>query len=169
MSHMPSKVTIHFLVFLLPTQSLASATDLFSPTAAGSDKIAYPMLHCKAPFLLWHGFVSSHFQSFLVFTFVSFHLRDICYYYHSKDGIASRLSCFLLAYPSQFLRPKALFEHIILSRLLFFLESYSILSSHQAGFYPGRSTLDHIVLLSPSIFNGLNKTQTGFLDDPCCD
>ena len=35
-----------------------------------------------------------------------------------------------------------LFERIILSRLLFFLESNFILSPRLAGFPPGRSTLD---------------------------
>ena len=44
-----------------------------------------------------------------------------------------------------------LFERIVLSRLLFFLESNSIISPHQAGFRPGRSTLDQVfIFLSPS-------------------
>ena len=50
-----------------------------------------------------------------------------------------------------------LFQCIILSRLLFFLESNSILSPHQAGFRPGRSTLDQIRYLSQSISDGFNK------------
>ena len=41
-----------------------------------------------------------------------------------------------------------LFERIILSRLLFFLESNFILSLGQAGFRPGRSTLDQILYFS---------------------
>ena len=52
-----------------------------------------------------------------------------------------------------------LFERIILSRLLFFLESNSILSLRQAGFCPGRFTLDQILFLSQSISNGLNKPR----------
>ena len=55
-----------------------------------------------------------------------------------------------------------LFERIILSRLLFFLESNSILSSRQAGFRPSRSTLDQILYLSQSILDGLNKPRPGF-------
>ena len=43
-----------------------------------------------------------------------------------------------------------LFERMILSRLLFLLESNSILSPGQAGFRPGRSTLDLILYLSQS-------------------
>ena len=54
-----------------------------------------------------------------------------------------------------------LFERIILSRLLFFLESNSILSPGQADFRPGRSSLDQIVYLSQSISNGFNKSRRG--------
>ena len=54
-----------------------------------------------------------------------------------------------------------LFERIILSRLLFFLESNSILSPRQAGFRPGRSTLDQIFYLSQSISDGFNKPRPG--------
>ena len=52
-----------------------------------------------------------------------------------------------------------LFERIILSRLLFFLESNSILSPCQAGFRPGRFTLDQILYLSQSISDGFNKLR----------
>ena len=54
-----------------------------------------------------------------------------------------------------------LFERIILPRLLFFLESNSILSPHQAGFRPGRSTLDQILYLSQSVSDGFNKPRPG--------
>ena len=54
-----------------------------------------------------------------------------------------------------------LFERIILSRLLFFLESNSILCPRQAGFRPGRSTLDQILYLSQSISDGFNKPRPG--------
>ena len=50
-----------------------------------------------------------------------------------------------------------LFESIILSRLLFFLESNSILSPRQASFRPGRSTLDQTLFLSQSISNGFDR------------
>ena len=52
-----------------------------------------------------------------------------------------------------------LFERIILSCLLFFLDSNSILSPRQAGFCPGRSTLDQILYLSQSILDGFNKPR----------
>ena len=54
-----------------------------------------------------------------------------------------------------------LFERIILSRLLFFLESNSILSPCQAGFCPGWFTLDQILYLSQSILHGFNKPRPG--------
>ena len=54
-----------------------------------------------------------------------------------------------------------LFERIILSHLLFFLESNSILSPRKARFYPGRSTLDQILFLSQFISDGFNKPRPG--------
>ena len=43
----------------------------------------------------------------------------------------------------------------------FFLESNSIFSPRQAGFRPGRSTLDQILFLSQSISDGLHKPRPG--------
>ena len=54
-----------------------------------------------------------------------------------------------------------LFERIILFRLLFFLESNSILSPRQTGFRPGRSTLDQILCPSQFISEGFNKPRPG--------
>ena len=54
-----------------------------------------------------------------------------------------------------------LFERIILSRLFFLLKSNFILSPCQAGFRPGRSTLDQILYLSQSISDGFNKPRPG--------
>ena len=48
-------------------------------------------------------------------------------------------------------------ESIILSCVLFFLESDSILSPRQVGFRPGRSTSDQNLHLSQFILNGFNK------------
>ena len=54
-----------------------------------------------------------------------------------------------------------LFERIILSRLLFFLEFNSILSPRQAGLRLGWSALDQILFLSQSISDGFNKPRPG--------
>ena len=51
-----------------------------------------------------------------------------------------------------------LFERIILSRLLFFLDSNSILFPRQAGFRPGQSTFNQILFLSQSISDGLTNS-----------
>ena len=116
--------------------------------------------HAKAPSSLWHGFSSSYLQSLLVFAFLSFHLEDIVYYSIHKMG--KPLDC------SASFRPisltscvSKLFEHMILSHLLFFLESNSILFPRQAGFHPRRSTLDQFLYLSQSILDGFNKPRSG--------
>ena len=145
-----------------PAEFLAAASNLFSSAASGPDKVVCPMLMASS--LLCHGFSSSHRQSFLDFAFLSFHLEDIFYYSHTQDGKASRLPSSLSRASFQPISliscVSKLFECIILSRLLFFLESNSILSPHQAGFCPGRSTLYQIPSrLSQSISNGFNKPR----------
>ena len=50
-----------------------------------------------------------------------------------------------------------LFERVILSCLLFFLESNSIISPRQTAFCPGRSALDQILFLFQSISGGFNN------------
>ena len=83
----------------------AVASNLSSSTATGPDKVSYPMLkHLPRSGM---GFSSTHLQSLLVFTFLSFHLEDIFHYSHTQDGKASRLSCFLPAYLSHLLRIKS--------------------------------------------------------------
>ena len=52
-----------------------------------------------------------------------------------------------------------LFERIVLSRLLFFLKSNFILSPRQAGYRPGRPTLNQILLLSLFISDGFSKSM----------
>ena len=116
--------------------------------------------HAKAPSSLWHGFSSSHLQSLLDFTFLSFHLEDIFYYSHPQDGKASRLSCFHPAYLSPGAYQSCL-NASFYSCLLFFLESNSILSPRQSGFRPGWSILDQILYLSQSISDGFNKPKPG--------
>ena len=98
----------------------------------------------------------------LVFAFLSFHQEDIFYYSHPQDGKASQLSASFrsISHTSCVSKP---FDRIILSRLLFFLESNSILSPRQAGFHPERSTLDQILYLSLSILDKFNKPRPGSL------
>ena len=137
-----------------------SSTKLLSAasTATGPDKVAYPMLkhlpHSGMNFLL-HIFNlswSSHtFPSiWKTFSIIPIHKIGKCF-----DSPAFCRPIWLTSCVSK------LFERIILSRLLFFLESNSILSPRQAGFRPGRSTLNRILYLSESISDGFNKPSPG--------
>ena len=137
---------------------LAAASNLSSFTAIGLDKVAYPMLkhlpHSGMDFLL--------------------HIFNLSWSSHSYSSIwktSSIIPIHKMEKPLDspaFFQPisltscvSKLFERIILSRLLFFLESNSILSSRQAGFRPGRSTLDQILYLSQFISDGFNKPRPG--------
>ena len=94
-----------FCSLFSPAEILAAASNL-SPIHCHWPRQSC-LSHAKAPSSLWHGFTFLHLQSFLVFTFLSFHLEDIFHYSHPQDGKASRLSCFLPAYLSHLLRIKA--------------------------------------------------------------
>ena len=137
---------------------LAAASNLSSSSATGPNKVAYPMLkhlpRSGMDFLLhifnlsWslHSFPSGWKKS----TIIPIHKIG-----KPLDSPASFRPISLTSCVSK------LFECIILSRLLFFLESNSILSPRQAGFRPGRSTLDQILYLCQSISDGLNKPRPG--------
>ena len=137
---------------------LAAASNLSSSTATGPDKVAYPMLkhlpRSGIDFLLhiFNLFWSSY-------SFPSIWKTSSIIPIHK---MGKPLDC-----PASF-RPisltscvSKLFERIILSHLLFFLESNSILSLRQAGFRSGRSTLDQILYLFQSISDGFNKPRPG--------
>ena len=141
-----------------PAEFLAAASNLSSSTATGPDKIAYPMLK----------HLSRSGMDFLL------HIFNLSWSSHSFPSIwktSSIIPIHKMGKPLDFpvsFRPisltscvSKLFERIILSRLLFFLESNSILSPRQAGFRPGRSTLDQILYLSQSISDGFNKPRPG--------
>ena len=140
------------------TEFLAAASNLSSSTATGPDKVAYPMLK----------HLPRSGMDFLL------HIFNLPWSSHSFPSIWKTSSIIPihkmgkpLDSPASF-RPisltscvSKLFERIILSRLLFFLESNSILSPRQAGFSPGRSTLNQILYLSQSISDGFNKPRPG--------
>ena len=137
---------------------LAAASNLTSSTATGPDKVAYPMLkhlpRSGMDFLLYifNLFWSSH-------SFPSIWKTSSIIPIHKMgkplDSPASFRPISLTSCVSK------LFERIILSRLVFFLESNFILSSHRADFRPGRSTLDQILYLCQSISDGFNKPRPG--------
>ena len=125
-----------FCSLFSPAEFLAVASNLSSSTATGSDKVAYSMLKhlpCSGMGLLLHIFNlfrSSHsFPSIWKTSFIiPLHKMG-----KTLDSPASFRPISLTSCVSK------LFERIILSRLLIFLESNSILSPRQAGYRPGRS------------------------------
>ena len=124
---------------LSPAEFLAAASNLSSSTAPGSDKVAYPMLKHFSRFgmdFLLHIFNLSWTSHFFPSIWKTSSIIPIHKMGKPLDSLASFWSISLTSCV-----PKLL-ERIILSRLLFFLESKSILSPRQAGFRPGRSTLD---------------------------
>ena len=141
------------------TEFLAAASNLSSSTATGPDKVVYLklkhlprsgmdlLLHILN--LVWssHSFPSIWKTS----SIIPIHKMG-----KPLDSPASFWSISLTSCISK------LFERIILSRLLFFLESNSILSARQAGFRPGWSTLDQILYLSQSISDEFNKPRPGY-------
>ena len=141
-----------------PAELLAAVSNLSSSTATGPDKVAYPMLkhfpRSGMDFLLhiFNLFWSSH-------SFPSIRKTSSIIPIHKMGKPLDSPAFFQPIFPTSCV--SKLFERIILSRLLFFLESNSILSPRQAGFRPGWSTLDQILFLSQSISDGFNKPRPG--------
>ena len=133
---------------------LAVASNLSSSTATSPDKVAYSMLK----HLLRSG------MNFLLHIFNrSWTLHSFPFIWKTSFIIPIHKMGKTLDSPA-FLRPisltscvSMLFERIIFSRLLFFLESNSIFSPSQAGFRPGQSTLNQTLLLAQSILDGFSK------------
>ena len=141
-----------------PTEFLAAVSNLSSSTAACPNKVAYPMqkhLPRSGMDFLLHIFNLSWASNSLPSIWKTSSIIPIHKMEKPLDSPASFRPISLTSYISK------LFERIILSRLLFFLESNCILSPRQAGFRSGRSTLDQILYLSQSISNGFNKPRPG--------
>ena len=137
---------------------LVAASNLSSSTATGPDKVAYPILkhlpHSGMDFLLYIfnlSWSSHYFPSiWKTSSIIPIHKMEKPLDLPASFQPISLTSCV-----------SKLFERIILSRLLFFLESNSILSPRQVGFRPGQSTLDQILYLSQFILDGFNKPRLG--------
>ena len=141
-----------------PAEFLAAAPNLSSSTATGPDKVAYPMLkHLprSGMDLLLHIFNLSWSSHSFPSIWKTSSIIPIHKMGKPLDSPAFFRSISLTSCVS------TLFERIILSRLLFYLRSNCILSPRQAGFHPGRSSLDPILFLSQSISDGLNKPRPG--------
>ena len=116
--------------------------------------------HAKASFSLWHGFLLHIFNlSWSLHSFSSLwktsSIGPINKIRKLLDSLTSFRPIFLTSCVFK------LFDHIILYRLLFFLESNFIFSPRQAGFHPERFTLDQILFACQFILDGFNKPRSG--------
>ena len=140
-----------------PAEFHAAASNLSSSTVTDPDKVAYPMLkhlpRSGMEFLL-HIFNLSWSSHSFPCVWKTSSIIPIHKMGKPLDSPVSFRPISLTSCGSK------LFERI-LCRLLFFLESNSVLSPRQAGFCPGRSTLDQILFLSQSISDGFNKPRPG--------
>ena len=131
-----------------PAEFLAATSSLSSSTATGPDIVAYPRLKhllCSGMDFLPHIFNLSWSLPFFPSIWKTFFIIPIHMMGKLLDSPAFFRPISLTS------RISKLFKCIILSRLLF-LESNFILSPRQAGFRPGRSTLDQVLYLSQSVF-----------------
>ena len=155
---MPCGVSLVLLLSFLSRGISCGCSSLSSSTATGPDKVSYPMLK----HILRSG------MDLLLYIFnLSWSSHSFPSIWKTSSIIPIHKMAKPLDSPASF-RPisltscvSKLFECIILSRLLFFLESNSILSPCQAGFRPGRSTLDQILYFAQSISDGFNKPRPG--------
>ena len=122
---------------------LSTATSkLSSSTASGPDQIAYPLLkhlHESAQLLL----LSFFNRSWSSHTFPSSWKPSTIIPIHKPGKPTSSSSLFRPISLTSCI--SKLFERLILFRLTFHLESNHLLSTCQAGFGPGRSSLDQIL------------------------
>ena len=134
---------------------LSSATSkLSSSTASGPDQIAYPLLkHLPEPAQLLLLSLFNRFSH----TFPSCWKPTTIIPTHKPGKPTSSPSSFRpISLTSCIFK---LFERLIPSRLTFHLESNHLLSTCQAGFRPGMSSLDQILTLSQSIWDGFQKKK----------
>ena len=152
--------TLHS-TFCTPFSSIELSTaisQLSTSTSLGPDQITYPLLshlpQSALHFLLYifnlswstHTFPSAWKQSTII---------PILKPGKPSDSPSSYRPISLTSCTSK------LFERMVLGRLTYFLEQHDILSPVQAGFRPGRSTVDQVLLLSQSIADSFHQSKPG--------
>ena len=152
--------TLHS-TFCSPFSSIELSTaisQLSTSTSSGPDQITYPLLshlpQSALNFLLYifnlswstHTFPSAWKQSTII---------PILKPEKPSDSPSSYRPISLTSCTSK------LFERMVLGRLTYFLELHDILSPVQAGFRPGRSTVDQVLLLSQSIADSFHQSKPG--------
>ena len=130
--------------------------NLSSFTASGPDQIAYSLLK-HLPELAQLLLLSLFNRSWHSHTFPSCWKPTTIIPVHKRGKPTSSPSSFRLISLTSCI--SKLFECLILFCLTFHLESNHLLSACQAGFRPGRSSLDQILTLSQSICNGFQKKK----------
>ena len=154
----PKKSHSSFCSFVSSTEILAAATSLSSSTANGPEKVVYPMLkhypRHGVDFLLHIFYLSWSFNSFPSVRKISSNI-PIRKMGKPFNSLVSFWPISLTSYVSK------LFKHIVLSRIVFFLDFNFIFSHGQAGFRPVRFTLDQMLFFSHSISDGFNKSKLG--------
>ena len=152
--------TLHS-TFYSPFSSIELSTaisQLSTSTSSGPDQITYPLLshlpQSALNFLLYifnlswstHTFPSAWKQSTIIPILKSGKPSDS----PSSYRPISLTSC-----------TSKLFERMVLGRLTYFLELHNILLPVQAGFRPGRLTVDQVLLLSQSIADSFHQSKPG--------
>ena len=146
--------------FCSPFSSLELSSAIFqlsTSTSSGPDQITYPLLshlpqsalHFLHIFnLSWptHTFPSTWKQSTIIPILKSGKPSDS----PSSYRLISLTSC-----------TSKLFERMVFGRLTYFLEQQDILSPVQAGFRPGRSTVNQVLLLLQSIADSFHQSKPG--------
>ena len=155
--------TLHS-TFCSPFSSIELSTaisQLSTSTSSGPDQITYPLLthlpQSALHFLLYifnlswstHTFPSAWKQSTIIPILKSGKPS------HSPSSLTSISPISLTSCTSKLL------ERMVLGRLTYFLEQQDILSPVQAGFRPGRSTIDQVLLLSQSIADSFHQSKPG--------
>ena len=139
------------------TELSTAICNLFSSTVPSPDHIAYPLLK-HLPELAQLLLLSLFNRSWYSHTFRSCWKPTTIIPIHKPGKPTSSPSSFHpISLTSCIFK---LFEHLILSRLTFHLESNHLLSTCQAGFRPGRSSLDQILTLSQSIWDSFQKKKS---------
>jgi len=140
--------------FPFTTKEFTTAiSKLSTSTAWGPDLIAYP--------LLTHLLSSAQQHLLFIFNWSwSSHTFFFCWkpttiipIHKPADSPASFCPIFLIPHIFK------LFEHLVLNRHCYYLESKNLISPIQAGFRPGRSTTDQVLLLSQSIRDDFQKKR----------
>ena len=150
--------TLHS-TFYSPFSSLELSTaisQLSTSTSSGPDQITYPLLsHLPQSAIHFLLYIFKLFWSTHTFPSTWKQSTTILKPGKPSDSPSSYGPISLTSCTSK------LFERIVLGRPTYFLEQQNILSPVQAGFRPGRSTVDQVLLLSQSIADSFHQSKPG--------